>query len=197
MEEEKIQKTALGVAFEQYKGCLLAIISCHASDKLKRLMSIEDILQEAYLEAYKRLDYLNDKPEVSLLVKLRKIVLQTIVDQERYFGAEKRDSNKDVYDNIDDSQTNLINRLADSITSPSKKIMRKERAVIIRQIIDEMQPQDREIILLHHFEQLDFNHCAEILNISIDAVKMRCYRAIKRLKELIEQNSVIKPDLKN
>ncbi len=186
-EEQLIQKTAIGNAIEQYRGRLLAVVSCHASERLKRLMPAEDILQEAFLEAYKRLDYLNDKPEISLLVKLRNIVIQTIIDKERYFGADKRDSNKEVYDNLDDSQTNLLNRLADSITSPSKKIMRKERAVIVRQIIDKMPPQDRDIIFLRHFEQMDFNECAEILDTTTDAVKMRHYRALGRLKELLEQ----------
>lgn len=191
--EQLIQKTALGDAFEQYRERLEAIISCRASDKLKRCMSVEDILQDAFIEAYKRLDYLNDKPEISLIVKLRNIVIQTIVDKERYYGADKRDSNKEVYDNMDDSQTNLLNRLADSITSPSKKIMRKERAVLVRQIIDEMQPQDREIILMRHFEQMDFSDCAAILDVSVDAVKMRHYRALNRLRELIEQISELKP----
>ena len=192
-EKRLIQKTALGNAIEQYQDRLLAIISCRASERLKRLMPIEDILQEAFLEAYKRLDYLNDKPEVSLLVKLRNIVLQTIVDKERYYGADKRNSDKEVYNSLDDSQTDLLNRLADSITSPSKKIMRKERAVIVRQIIDEMQPQDRDIIFMRHFEQMSYTECAEILNISLDAVKMRHYRALVRLKEQIEKFSELKP----
>lgn len=191
--DQSIQKTALGNAIEQYRDRLLAIISCRASERLKRLMPAEDLLQEAYLEAYKRLDYLNDRPEVSLLVKLRTIVLQTIVDKERYFGANKRTTDKEVYDNLDDSQTNLLNRLADSITSPSKKIMRKERAVILRQIIDELLPQDKDIIFMRHFEQMDYKDCAAILNISLDAVKMRYYRAIKRLTGLIKQVSEFKP----
>ena len=191
--KQLIQKTALGNAIEQYRDRLLAIISCRASERLKRHMSIEDILQEVFLAAYKRLDYLNDKPEISLLVKLRNIALQTIVDKERFYGAHKRKTGKEVYDSIDDSQTNLLNRLADSITSPSKKIMRKERAVIVRQIIDGMRSQDREIIIMRHFEQMDYNDCAAILNISLEAVKMRYYRALKRLKALIEQFSEIKP----
>ena len=192
-EEQLIQKTALGNAIEQYRDRLLAIISCRASERLKRQMPVEDILQETFLAAYKRLDYLNDKPEISLLVKLRNIVLQTIVDKERYYGADKRTPGKEVYDNIDDSQTNLLNRLADSITSPSKKVLRKERAVIVRQIIDDMPPQDKEIILMRHFEQMDYKDCAAILDISLDAVKMRYYRALKRLKSLIEQFSELKP----
>lgn len=191
--KQLIQKTALGNAIEQYRDQLLAIISCHASERLKRQMPVEDILQEVFLAAYKRLDYLNDKPEISLLIKLRNIALQTIVDKERYYGADKRTSGKEVYDNIDDSQTNLLNRLADSITSPSKKIMRKERAVIVRQIIDELPLQDKEIIFMRHFEQMDYNDCAVILEISLEAVKMRYYRALKRLKSLIEQFSEIKP----
>lgn len=192
-DKQSIQKTALGNAIEQYRDRLLAVISCRASEKLKRLMPVEDILQEAFLEAYKRLDYLNDKPEISLLVKLRNIVIQTIIDKERYYGADKRDANKEVYDNLDDSQTNLLNHLADTITSPSKKIMRKERAIIIRQIIDELPPQDRDIIIMRHFEQMDYNDCAAILNVSLDAVKMRYYRALKRLTGLVEQLSELKP----
>lgn len=190
--EQLIQKTALGNAFEQYRDRLLIVISCRASERLKRLMSPEDILQEAYLNAYKRLSFFNDKPEISLFVKLRTIVLQTIVDKERYCGADKRSSDKEAYDNLDDSQTNLLNRLADSITSPSKKVMRKERAVIFRQILDELPPQDRDIILMRHFEQMDYNDCASVLNISLAAVKMRYYRAIKRLKKHLEKYSIFK-----
>ena len=192
-DKQTIQKTSLGNAIEQYRDRLLAVISCRASERLKRLMPVEDILQEAFIEAYKRLDYINDKSEVSLLVKLRNIVMQTIVDKERYYGAGKRDSNKEVYDNIDDSQTDILNRLADSITSPSKKIMRKERAIIIRQIIDKLQPQDKDIIIMRHFEQIGYNDCAAILDISVDAVKMRYYRALKRLTGLVEQFSEFKP----
>lgn len=190
-EEPLIQKTALGNAFEKYRDRMLAVISCRASERLKRLMPPEDLLQEAYIEAYKRLDFLNERPEVSLFVKLRMIVLQTIVDKERYFGADKRTSNKEVYE-LDESQTNLLNRLADSITSPSKKVMRKERAMIVRQLLDELRPQDKDIIFMRHFEQMEFSECAEILDISIDAAKMRHYRAINRLTELVEQYSELK-----
>lgn len=191
-EEHLIQKTALGDAIEQYRERLLAIISCHASERLKRQMSLEDILQEAYIEAYKRLDYLNDKPEISLLVKLRNIVIQTIIDRERYYGAEKRNPNKEVYDYLDDSQTNLLNNLADSITSPSKGMLRKERAIIVRQIIDNMQQQDKDIITMRHFEMLSNKDCAEILNITPNAATMRYIHAIQRLKELLEKISEFK-----
>ena len=185
-EKQIIQKTALGSAFEQYRDCLLAVISCRASAALKQKMSAEDILQEAFLDAYKRLDYLNDKPEISLLVKLRNIVMQTIVDKERFYRADKRAGAKEIHDNIDNAQMNLLNRLADSITSPSKKVMRKERAMIVCQILNKLSSQDKEIITLRHFEQMSFNDCAAILNITPAAAKMRHLRAIERLKGMFD-----------
>ena len=193
MDNNLIQKTALGSAIEQYKDRLLAIIACHASEKLKRLMTIEDLLQEVYLAAYKRLDYLNDNPDVSLLVKLRTIALQTIVDKERYYGADKRDVNKEIYDKNDDSHNKMLNNLADSVTSPSKKMMRSERAALVHRLLNEMSPEDREIISLRHFEQMDYKECAQILGITSNAATMRYVRAIKRLKELVEQISELKP----
>lgn len=188
-----IQKNALDSAIEQYRDCLLAIIACHASEKLKRRMTLEDILQEVFLAAYKRLDYLSENPEVSLLVKLRTIAIQTIVDKERYYGADKRDVNKEVYDKNDDSQNRLLINLADSITSPSKKMLRSERAALVHRLINELSPEDKEIISLRHFELMDNNDCAQILGITPNAATMRYTRSIKRLKKLLEQFSDIIP----
>lgn len=182
-----IQKTVLGSIFEQYRDKLLATISWHASYALKQKMSDEDIFQDAFIDACDRLDYLNEQSNISILIKLKGIVIQTITNKERYFRARKRNANKEVHDNnLNETQTNFLNRLADTISSPSKKIIRKERAVVVHQIISQMKPQDREIIIMHHFDQMSFNECAAILNIKIDTAKMRYARAIERFKKMID-----------
>lgn len=182
-----IQKTVLGSIFEQYRPQLMATISWHATEALKRKMDFEDIFQEAFIDACARLDYLNEHPEISILVKLKGIVIQTIANKKRYCRAAKRSAGKEVHENdLNPTQTNLLNRFADKISSPSKKMLRKERAIIVHQIINQMKPRDREIIIMHHFDQMSFAECAVILNINVDTAKMRYARAIERFKKMYD-----------
>ncbi|MBQ9622837.1 MAG: sigma-70 family RNA polymerase sigma factor [Treponema sp.] len=185
---QTIQKTVLGNIFEQYRTQLMKTISWHTTFALKRKMDYTDIFQDAYLDALSRLDYLNEHPEISILVKLRGIVIQTIANKKRYCRAAKRDVSKEVHENNDlnQTQTNLLNRFADKISSPSKKMLRKERAHLVHQIISQMKPRDREIIIMRHFDQMSFADCAMILNINVDAAKMRYARAIERFKNMFD-----------
>ncbi len=192
-EKQLIQKTVLGNAIMQNRERLMKVISWHASDKLKRHMPVEDILQEVFLDAYDRLDYLNDKPEVPLIVKLRTIALQTIVDKERYYGAGKRDINKVVFNKNDESKKDLFVMLASAITSPSQKFIRSELVNLVQKVLNELSAEDRVIITLRHFEQMEYDECAAILNTTLDAAKMRYFRALKRFKELFEKISGYKP----
>ncbi|MBR5709526.1 MAG: sigma-70 family RNA polymerase sigma factor [Thermoguttaceae bacterium] len=192
-EKQLIQKTVLGNAIHQNRERLLKVISWHEPDWLKRQMPVEDILQEVFLDAYDRLDYLNDNPDIPLIVKLRTIALQTIVDKERYYGADKRDINKEVYNNNDESKDDLFVILASAITSPSQKFLRSELVNLVRKVLNEMSPEDRDIIILRHFEQMEYDECAAIMNVTLDAAKMRYSRALKRFKELFEKISGFKP----
>ena len=192
-EKQLIQKTVLGNAIEQNRERLLKVISWNAPDWLKKRLPVEDILQEVFLDAYNRLDYFNDKPEVPLIVKLRTVALQTIIDKERYYGADKRDINKEVFNRNDESKTDLFAIFASEITSPSQKFMRSELVNLVRKVLNEMSPEDRTIIILRHFEHMEYEECAAIMNITLDAAKMRYFRALKRFKELFEKVSGDKP----
>ena len=192
-EKQLIQKTVLGNAIEQNRERLLKIISWHASERLKRLMPVEDILQEVFLDAYARLDYLNDKPEIPLIVKLRTIALQTIVDKERYYNANKRDVKKEIFNKNDEAKKDLFVMLASAVTSPSQKFLRSELVNLVQNVLNDLSTEDRLIIALRHFEQMEYDECASIMNTTLDAAKMRYFRALKRFKELFEKISGYKP----
>ena len=48
-----------------------------------------------------------------------------------------------------------------------------------------MEPIDREVIALRHFEELSNQETAEVLNIEPKAASIRYVRALKRLKEIL------------
>jgi RNA polymerase sigma-70 factor (ECF subfamily) len=57
----------------------------------------------------------------------------------------------------------------------------------LRAALDEMDPLDREVLALRHFEELSNNETAEILGISKDAASKRHVRALVRLRGILTE----------
>jgi len=55
----------------------------------------------------------------------------------------------------------------------------------LRAALDEMDPTDREVLALRHFEQLTNGEAALVLGIQERAAAKRYVRALKRLKDLL------------
>ncbi len=180
--------------FEEYKGQLLRLAKRNIPTVMQRRMGEEDVLQIAQVAAMERIEFLESNPEVPPYMKLRKILLQTVTDQiRRNLLAQKRNAYAEV--EINDSpgtQTEAQlnwNMLADSITSPASKIGREERYSIVRQAIDALPENDRQIIQLRNFDGMTNTECAQILSLEQKAASIRYVRALQRLKEKLEQLS--------
>jgi RNA polymerase sigma-70 factor (ECF subfamily) len=57
----------------------------------------------------------------------------------------------------------------------------------VRRAVGRLRPGDREVIVLHHLEELSIDRIASMLNASRNAVEVRLHRARKRLKEILEE----------
>ena len=71
------------------------------------------------------------------------------------------------------------------LTSPSQAAIRSEVQDRLQAALSEMDPLDREVLALRHFEELSNNEVAQVLGISKDAASKRHVRALKRLKEIL------------
>ena len=183
-----VSREQIGALLESYRPRLERLICVRASEALFYKMNLDDIFQELYLSAYYRIEYINASPEVPLMIKLRTILLQTLIDLERrYLAAQKRAPGREASPG-NSSNISFLNNLADSLTSPSKKIAKLERAEIVRCAMRELSPTDQEILILRHFEQLSAQECSAALNIDTSAMGMRYLRALRKLKSLLESN---------
>ena len=81
----------------------------------------------------------------------------------------------------------LAAHLIAQMTSPSQMFEKAEKIARLEKTLSEMNELDREIIALRHFEELSNIEAAEILSISPAAASKRYLRALKRLKEIMEQ----------
>ena len=59
----------------------------------------------------------------------------------------------------------------------------------MREAIRKLEDMDREILLLREFEQLNYAEIAELLNLPVNTVRSRLFRARTALRELLSENA--------
>ena len=169
----------LGPLFERYRDRLVRMVQFRLDPRLVGRIDAEDVLQETFLEAKKRLQAFRDdhKP---FLVWIRLITQQTMVDLFRkHLGAKMRTAGREVAAPASGTMSGFF---VAHITSPSGAVMREELRQKIEQALASMDEIDREVLLLRHFEELSNKEAADVLGIQENAASNRYVRALGRLK---------------
>jgi RNA polymerase sigma-70 factor (ECF subfamily) len=187
-----VREEVLSRLFSEYRSRLKRMVEYRMDARLTGRVDASDVLQEAYIDAVRRVGHFVDSDEsVSLYLWLRQITEQSMIDiHRRHLRAKKRDVRRDI--SIDRDRSSRLNgsgsgfRLASNHTSPSIRAIRFEQETAIDVALTMLSPRDREVIELRHFEELSNNQVADVLNLSATAACNRYVRAIKRLKELLD-----------
>src|SRR5262249_9188841 len=120
-------------------------------------------------------------------VWLRLVAGQTLIDIHRqHLGARMRNAGQDVrleQTFAPASSVVLARCLAAAVESPSQVAIRHELLEQVEQALDNMDPIDREILGLGHFEELSNDEVSAILGLRKSAASNRYVRALRRLKE--------------
>ena len=180
-------------AFESFRTRLESLAAKHLNPVLSRRLSPEDVVQETFAAELMREDFFTNEPDVPVYFKLRTILFQTMVDLERrHLAALKRDAYKDVdvpgRDPDDTSASDLDwDMFAGTVTAPNSFLARKDRHALLRQAIGELSENDRQIIILRHFDDMDNAECAQALGIDPKAASIRYVRALERLQKKLVQ----------
>jgi RNA polymerase sigma-70 factor, ECF subfamily len=83
------------------------------------------------------------------------------------------------------SSVALAALLLGRLTSPSQAAARVELQVRVQDALNSLDPFDREVLSLRHFEQLTNTETARILGLSVAAASNRYVRALKRLRPIL------------
>jgi len=183
---------ALAELFSQFEPRLDRMIRFRLDQRLWGRVDPADVLQEAYLEAAARLKSYLAQPNVPPFVWIRSMTEQTLINvHRRHLGAKIRDARVEVSMHRKQSGPAtsfcLAARLVGNLTSPSQVAMREEMIDQLRSAFDTMDPIDREVLALRHFEELSNNEVAEILGLQKAAASNRYVRALKRLKVVMSK----------
>src|SRR5208283_3261954 len=83
------------------------------------------------------------------------------------------------------SSAALAAQLLGKFTSPSNALLRAERILRLQEALNALDPVDREVLSLRHFEELTAAETARVLDIEEGAAAKRYFRALKRLKDIL------------
>lgn len=182
---------ALAELFSLHRDRLWRIINFRLDSRLLGRVDADDVLQEAYLAAAQRIEHYLDDSTQTFFIWLRLIANQTMIDvHRRHLGAQMRDASRDMSIHAHYAQAtsmSIASQLLGNFTSPSQIAMRDEVANQLDQAIDSMEPIDREVLALRHFEELTNSEVAEVLGIQQKAASIRYVRALKRLKDVVNK----------
>jgi RNA polymerase sigma-70 factor (ECF subfamily) len=180
---------ALGELFGRHRERLMKMVRLRLDRRLRGRLDPEDVLQEAFLDAARRLgDYAAD-PKMPPFLWLRFLTIQRLQTLHRLnLGVQSRDASREVsiFNGslpAADSRS-LAAQLLGRLTTPSRAAIRAEIQIKIQEALDAMDPIDREILALRHFEELSNGETAAVLGIQKAAASIRYVRALRRLKEV-------------
>ena len=183
-------KRVLGELFQRHRDRLRRMVELRMDARLYGRIESSDVLQDGFLDVAKRVDsYLID-PKLPVFLWLRLVISDRLASYHRHhLGTALRDAGREVSLYRDPlpqaSSAALAAMLMGRLTSPSNAAIRAEQILQIQEAVNLLEPLDREVVALRHFEQLNRAETATVLGISEEAGAKRYIRALKKLKSIL------------
>ena len=181
---------ALGTLLTRHGDRIRRMVALRMDRRLQGRVDPSDVIQEAYLEASVRLaEYLRD-PSMPFFLWLRFLTGQKLVSLHRHhLGVQMRAAGQEVAlfrERLPEaSSAALAAQLLGHDTHPSEAAVRAELKIQVQEALNSMDPLDREVLALRHFEQLSRAEIAQVLEVSEGAAGKRYVRALERLKRIL------------
>ena len=182
---------AAGEALVRHRARLRRMVEARLDRRVRGRVDPSDVLQDGFADAVAKLPgYLAD-PKIPLFLWLRLVVGERLAKIHRdHLGAQVRDAGREVSlyrgPMPAASSAALAAHLLGKETSPTQAAVRAERLLRLQESLNALDPLDREILALRHFEELSNTDTAEILGIQPAAASKRYVRALARLKQIME-----------
>jgi len=183
-------RASWGELLTRHRDRLRRMVALRLDQRLQGRIDASDIVQEACLEANNRLNEYFDNHPMPFFLWLRFLTGQKIVTLHRHhFGMKMRDAGREVpldYGGAPaTTSAGMAAQLMGNNPRPSEVAVQRETQERFQAILESLDPLDREIIALRHFEQLSNAEAAQVLQLQESAASKRYIRAMRRLKEAL------------
>ena len=187
----KGDENALAVLVERHRDRLERMVQLRMDRRLQGRVDPADVVQDAYLAVRGKFARYNTDSQLPFFLWLRLEVGQKLVDLHRFhLGTQMRDAGQEVSLHRGAlpqvTSLSLAEHLLGKLTTASRAAMRAELKIRVQEALNSMDPHDREVLILRHFEELSNGEAAQVLGIKPAAAVNRYVRALKRLKDVFQ-----------
>jgi RNA polymerase sigma-70 factor, ECF subfamily len=184
--------TAISQLMERHRAALRRMIDLRMDRAIGRRIDASDIVQDVLLDAHRRLEEYLAHPSMPFHLWLRQMARDRLIDaHRRHRVAARRSIDREqplvAPAMLDHSTLDLAAEIADPELTPAAAATWHELQTRFQNALELMDEQDREVVLLRHFEQLSNSEVAQILGLSEPAAGMRYLRAMRRLRAFLEK----------
>ena len=178
-------RDAFNDLFARHRNDLRRVVQLRLDRRLQARVDASDVVQEAQMEAFRRLDdYLVRRP-MPFGLWLRKTAQERIFNHRRAHLQTARRSVQREQPFPDQSSMMIAAPFLQRGSSPSRRLVKREHKRLVSEAVGELADLDREILLMRNVEGLSQPEIAQVLELSHDAVRKRYGRALVKLQRLL------------
>ncbi|MBN1296486.1 sigma-70 family RNA polymerase sigma factor [bacterium] len=163
----------------RYQSRVLSIIGRMVRDR----EMARDLAQEVFVKAYTKLSSYDSR--FAFKVWILRIATYHTIDYLR-----RRRPEFPVAQDLDGGCPSVIDRAHSRVPSPEEALLQSEQADLVAEAVRKLDPKLRAVVILRHFEELNYDEIADALDIPMGTVKNRLFRAREKLQKLMTQNSM-------
>ena len=141
-----------------------------------------DAAQETFIAAYRNLA--NFRGEAKVSSWLHRIAVNQCLTVKR----RKKNRSEDFLSEDESAEDRTF--VAPAHFSPSRRAEQNERLTLVRQAVESLPADLKQVIVMKEFEEMTFQEISETLDVPLSTVKSRVYTALKQLRMKLERTPV-------
>ena len=183
------QPKALSDLLDAHRNYLRVLAASCLYREMQGKADPSDVVQETLLKVHENFRHFRGTTELEWMAWLRKILVNHMTDFQKGFRRERRSVTRErsLESIVDRSSAILRNFVPARGPSPSQEAQRRESAALVADALAELEPEDRDVVILRNLHELDWNAVGEKTGRSADAARMLWARAMQRVGGLLKE----------
>jgi len=176
---------ALQALLEAHLPWIRAHIHQRLGGLLRAKEETTDIVQDALLEFLRYGPRFECSSEAQLRFLLGRIAENVLRDRHDFYTRRRRQAARETP--LPEDSVLILDPGAREVTRPDDALERKQWQAWVRLALELLDPEDRQLIVLRQWDNLEFNEIGEKMGIAPDAARMRFNRALPKLAMKVQQ----------
>ena len=178
---------------DEHRTRLRRIVAMRLDPRLSSVVDPSDVIQETFAALHVRLPKYVAEPTLPFFVWLRYLAADTLSRTHRqHLGVQARDASRVFHagqfrGGMPEASSIVLSHLLTAKDSEAiHEAIRAERRARVATALEDLSIEDRDVLVLRHFEGLSAAEAALVIGISESAARKRYLRALERFTHLLQ-----------